>query len=130
MTNLTRPSTHEVMCVGRGLIADESNWIQDAWARTDSNGMAYPYEEVACKFCALGAMRRAELLLVKDLNPEFSTLTLGEVDDLLPPNFSLTRSLDVDEFFDRGISDYNDHHSRTHEEILQAFDNAIAKLAA
>lgn len=127
MIDFTRPSTHEVMCVARGLIADEKNWTKHSWARTATNNIAYPYEELACKFCALGAMRRAELLLTKTLNPQLD-LTLGEIDDELPPNFILTRGLDVDEFFDGGISEYNDWESRTHAEILQAFDNSIQKL--
>jgi len=132
MIDFTRPSTHEVMCVARGLIADEKNWTKHSWAR-DAEGVTTSCSgETAYSFCALGAIRRAELLLTKTLNPELE-LSLEEFDNRLGLNYFRARAriAEVGGFFSSfpgGISEYNDWESRTHAEILQAFDNSIQKL--
>ena len=40
------------------LIADESRWTKDAWARDNRGAFTTPTDPLACRWCALGALVR------------------------------------------------------------------------
>lgn len=101
-------NTVEILTKARELISDESRWTRGSYAVTDEGRFTQPWEDDACRFCALGAIKKAGGFR-DDSNP--AAKFLGEV----------LRA----QFVDNGrVDDFND--ARSHAEVIALFDRAIA----
>lgn len=102
MTNMT---PKQILIEARELISDPKRWAQGAPARNARGISVSVVDEKAQSFCSFGAIYRSA-------NMEDWTETLYKAHGFLQ-----------DEMCGK-ILDYNDTH--THEEVLAAFDRAIA----
>lgn len=106
------PSKEDILCTllaARTLI-DCEGWTQEDYAR-DSEGQCVDYTDPnAVCFCALGAV------YVSNSNSDVRAWVNGHLQDVIPPS--------------RYVHEWNDAHGRTKEEVLAAFDRAIAKIEA
>lgn len=95
----------------RELISDPTRWTKGAFAR-DREGTAVPVSlQSAQSFCAMGACMKA--LRERGQERFMPGLLLDKAAILLSGGQSLTYN-------------YNDHETRTHDEVLWLFDLAIA----
>jgi len=102
-------TTLQVLVEGRALIAEPGTWTTDAYARNDQGEECDPLDPAAACFCSLGAI--AKVMEMPDVS---ATLA---VDDA-PAAAVLTKAAGF------WIAAFND--SRTQEEVLAAWDRAIA----
>lgn len=105
--NTKRKNALSVLITARKLITPRKKWIKGASARDARGAVTYGSSANAVQFCSVGALRhaagRAECARINA-----RTVLQSEM---------------------RGdIIGFNDAPRRTHEEILAAFDRAIAKL--
>ena len=118
----------QLLIDARALIAKESNWTKQSLAEKcinpdcedeklwDEVHVSSPY---AVRFCALGALERAAHYRESNYN-----LPLRYLIDAIPKDFPHNRDLGyVMETWT--VTDYNDDHDRTHEEVLSVYDRAI-----
>jgi hypothetical protein len=99
----------QILIEARALIADPANWTTKAFARNDKGNAVTATGEQACKFCAVGAIRKV----------------LGS-DNYQPKLYQLWSLLDDSTGAD-GLSIAHINDSRGHLEVLQAYDRAIDK---
>ena len=85
----------------KALIADPKNWLQGLMASNEKGQYVPPYSPDACKFCALGALRKA-------CTQEGAYMKLA--DAAFKAGFS-------------GIAALNDFG--LHEDVMEMFDKAI-----
>lgn len=88
-----------VLLAARTLIADPKDWTQGSYARSPSGRVCLPRDEVACQWCAVGAL--AFVTVDHDGAYECMERAVGE----------------------RAVSGFND--SSTHAEVIAKFDEAI-----
>lgn len=108
-------NTKEYLTKAKAMIDTPEKWTTGTIAR-DANGVEIPhYEAGATCFCSLGALAsvREGLLTAK----EYSTENIWNV------HSSATNSLRS--VIGRSISTFNDNS--THEQVMKAFDDAIAR---
>lgn len=107
-------TVYDVLVKAREVITKPEHWIK---GMTCANEALIPVDitrEAAYCFCSIGAIDRALYLLD-------GTFRLNDV--LLDSAFdALAKSVKVD-----SIALWNDDSCRTHEEVLAAFDDAIAQ---
>lgn len=57
----TAPSVRlQILIQARALIADRKHWTQGAYARDRKSRVVHPLSDTAVRFCAIGALARAE----------------------------------------------------------------------
>ena len=98
-------SIKQLLIAARKLIENPKNWTKRSFARTRSGKVTYNTHPEACKFCAEGALIRAQR--------DFA----GEVDLAV---YALEKHVGLDVY----LTHFNDSH--THQEVLNVFDQAIA----
>ena len=118
----------QLLIDARALIAKESAWTKQSLAEkcinADVKGKKL-WSEVhvsslyAVRFCALGALERA----AHGLEINYS-LPLRCLHDAIPKDFPRHRN-DGHVMETWTVTDYNDDHDRTHEEVLSVYDRAI-----
>ena len=108
---MTEKTTLETLKAARKLIEIPEHWCQENYAQDGDDRRVGPNSYKAYAFCGVGALCRATKkgALTILWHPAYAALELG-----------LANGED--------ITDFNDTH--THAEVLQAFDQAIAKLEA
>jgi hypothetical protein len=98
-------NTLEILTAARAKIADEKNWCQEAFARDNDYDATRPKNPEACSWCSKGAI----------------FAVVGEV-------LRTYVYLDIlEKYMEGDVPDYND--SRTHAEVMAAWDKAIAGCA-
>ena len=105
-------NTHKVLTAARALIAKPGKWTQDRLAGNHDGIMCDFQDGAAYQFCMLGAVMRA----ASEIEPgaaayHLSGVALGCLRNVIGNGL---------------ISDFNDDPDRTHDEVLAAFDRAIA----
>lgn len=100
-------STIAVLVRARALIADERHWSRGAFARSMANIPVRPHSFFACRFCAIGALKRAACEL------------------LLP---TLNAYIALKWQTGRRVEGWNDDPPRAHADVIAAFDAAILAL--
>ncbi len=98
----------EILSQARALIEKPENWCQGSYARLADGREAFYENRNACSFCSVGAVRRVQ----KD-----NELPAGIFYDTYGVKYLLADAMEGH------ILRFND--SRTHAEVLQAFDKAI-----
>ncbi len=97
-----------LLIAARWLISDKSRWTKGASAKDKEGNSDYPWSTDACKFCSFGA--------VGAFNAD--------------PSIVEAAKKSLNKFFDKEKYTYfisfNDHPKTKHEEVLEAFDRAIA----
>lgn len=106
-------TTVEILKAGKALIESPKNWTQRRYARNAQGEMVAYESENACKFCSVGAVKRAAF----DLD--------GLDGDSFQAETALNKALDHMSGWPTGVIYYNDYHMRKHAEILHLFDRAI-----
>ena len=104
----------EILLEARQLLSDPSRWTKGAPARNAQLETVGSTSEAAFCFCAIGAIRRTLWV-----NPGRDTEERRELEDVASQ--ALRESIGRPD-----ISRWNDDPARTHEEVLAAFDRAIA----
>ena len=94
-------SVKQELIKAKALIANPENWTQRMLARNEKGECVSVYSPTACKFCALGALRKA-------CTHEGAYLALA--DAAFKAGF-------------KGIVALNDHG--LHEDVMEMFDKAI-----
>lgn len=115
--------THEeikeerLLIFARKLISRPQHWTKGSYAR-DEKGISLPREcrQFAYCYCAVGATMKAADSLNLSSAAQSARIRLAQVIN------NSTDSLNT------SIIDYNDDVERTHAEILELFDNAIASI--
>jgi hypothetical protein len=96
----------------RNLLSDEGSWTQ-GWFAHDAQGKQIdPTDDGACRWCAVGAVRKAN----KDLGFEPQTYPVVAAEQVLR---SVVKG---------SISEWNDDGERNHSQVLSALDTAIDKV--
>lgn len=98
-------TTALVLMWARHLIADERRWCKRAFARTWFDIPIPVQSSIARRFCAIGAIKRAGRELGMPIKYARKALEWQTV---------------------RPVADWNDDAWRTHDEVVAAFDAAIA----
>lgn len=92
----------------KALISNKEHWIKDEFA-TNAYGEVVPsYDDTACKFCAVGANRKAVGFGKSDISLPYLTMATALM--------TLGTSAHIAKFNDMA----------THEEVMELFDVAIA----
>jgi hypothetical protein len=91
----------------------ECGWTQGCWAKNDFGREIGYYTSSATCFCAEGAMFRA------------SGQMYNSIDFYHPLNDALSRFKEAIET-EKSIPDWNDFEGRTQDEVVEAFERAIA----
>lgn len=100
----------------RALIADEDHWTTGILA-TDRNGKCVPdYSDAACKFCAIGAMRRAA----------FAAGVSNARSNVANSAYAALAAIRGTGFDTPGFATINDREG--HAAVLHALDTVIAQL--
>ena len=100
-----------VLTEARDLISDPKRWTQGAYARDAHGRQTYWGDPAAVCWCASGAISKAT-----KLTPAQSAMNRDLVDQA---------QAELDSAIDHyGVFTFND--SRTHKEVLEMFDRAIA----
>lgn len=103
----------DILKAARAKIADPEHWTQKAFARAADSHCCAVNEEAACRWCALGAIMAVE--------PDWNGVEFATACAALDEQAAL--EIGLDEFVK-----FND--LRTHKEVLELFDAAIASLEA
>lgn len=112
-------TTLEILRGMRELLADEKRWTRGLFARTASGLPADPPADDAACWCIAGAAFRLTGCSASNPNkPEASEAAWKAVDCVV--------SCIIDLGLNEGIGRWQDKPERTHAEILQALDRAIA----
>ena len=98
-------SAHQILVEARELLSVPERWTKDEYARDPSGEAVMPLSERAVCWCTIGAMYR---------------IAGAHGDELRKAKRALERATQ-----DGAIAVFNDDPSRTHAEILAAFDRAI-----
>jgi hypothetical protein len=122
MTNVmgNPPEVLKILEHARDLITIPANWTQRAAARDGDGFGTGALNEVACSFCSVGAILRAHGNLNHD-----SSSTVGHrlYSDAI---FILSRGMSEVDANSTTVPQFND--TKTHSEVLQAFDITIEGL--
>jgi hypothetical protein len=97
----------EVLKKARGLISDPKHWTQGTFAKDAYGREVDPEDDQAICFCAIGAIHAAAGGMNEDCGRAIWDLRIRTPE--------------------RSVSEFNDH--RSHAEVLELFDDAIARLA-
>lgn len=100
------------LTAARALIASPENWTTEKMARTVDDDLALPNDALACKFCAMGAIKRAQWGITDLHYATGSSLAFLYLKDTL---------MRVHNY--NNIPHFNDTH--THAEVIALFDAAI-----
>ncbi len=103
----------QVLIDAKALIQDEAHWAQGGFYKTDAGTDCS--QGVACKFCAVGALRKAAG--VSDYYESIDCIPMQQAIDFLAKGMGTANG--------GGIVDFNDADTRKHAEVLAAFDSAI-----
>ena len=95
----------------RELIEEPGAWIQYVAARDAVGGLVTPRSDEAVSFCPIGALAR----VCENLN----------IGNCYHPTYIAAAGL-LRTQMGNSIGIWNDHRERTHDEVLAAFDRAIA----
>ena len=95
-------TTADTLRAARALIEQPERWTQNAYARDDSRQPCSPTDLIATCWCATGAISRVSRWSITNENKAWDTLN-----------------------FITGVSVARFNDSRTHAEVLAAFDRAI-----
>lgn len=107
-------TTRDILVRARNLINQSNAWTQGCFARDVNTEMCEPNDQDAVRWCAIGAIMCA----TEDTAAQSLALdALGHHGIRFASN-NLAKA----------IVDWNDYEERDHEEVLAAFDRAIAKL--
>ena len=102
----------ETLIKARARIDTADKWTQVAFARTASDHPTDSGDPNACKFCALGAL----LATLKPHEADTYAEAVSELEKYVPhPN-------------NAGVMAFNDTPGRSHSEVLEIFDKAIANV--
>ena len=116
MDKLKPKTVVELLTHSRNLIAEPENWCKKSLAiDMFGNDNANPCDPFAVQWCAVGAM---EAILPMDDGIEVEDITI-EASNLL--------RLEAFRRGYRGIVQYNNDDSTTHDDIISLFDTAIAE---
>ena len=99
------------------LISDKANWTKSAYAKDDKGRTVECFSEEATCFCSLGALHRASGTAFVEHTVERDAINI------------LHESIPRDDCGWRSIAVFNDAASRTHEEVMKVWDDAIAAAA-
>ena len=103
-----------ILSAGRAKIEAVERWTVAALARDEAGFECEPTAEIACKWCALGAVR---------------SVANGDPRDRMTAEDLLLRALPEEYEVEGGepepVADYNDNHA-DHAGVLGLFDRAIA----
>lgn len=102
----------EVLIEARKIISDPRNWTQKSFARNEEGVPCPLFDHHAFCFCSVGAIQRASFCLEK------RWFEVEKAIDWLSQTSFMK--------YGQTITQANDEHS--HEEILELFDLAIARL--
>ena len=116
----------EVLIKARELIAEPEHWCQ-GWYGKDENGDEVTFFEDSdktVKFCSLGAVRKVlhQEPGLRSWGPEYEEIRDGAIQAIAKCEKPDADSLAAEEV----VINFND--TKTHEEVIAAFDCAIAKL--
>ena len=98
----------KLLMKAREMIGGPDAWTQGVSARDGADNKVVPWSDEAVCFCPLGALDGARLSFGNDHVPYYAVLE------------RLSAQMD------HGIVGWNDAQERTHEDVLAAFDRAIA----
>lgn len=108
-------SVSQTLEKAKSLIDAPEKWTQGAWARGAKGGRVTFYHSEAACFCAQGAIMKAAYYHQVD-GPMPS---INKAKDALLSAINLNAN-------EISIHEWNDSLYRTHEEVMEAFDKAIA----
>ena len=100
-------TTTRTLIAARSLIARPDAWTKVFEARDHNNNSCRVFDDDACKYCMVGAIARASLGKRTWERDALQALRLAIGSESVPR--------------------FNDHPARTHDEVLAAFDAAIAQ---
>ena len=134
MKEITNPMhPHNVLSRARELIQSPEHWTQGTYAEDAEHRVVNTWEDSACHFCLIGAIRRASFEAVggkygpmrsmRDATMHSSTVRLIGA---LRRRYRMTTGA----LSDWSLSAWNDVSTRQHHEVLELLDDAIAKEAA
>lgn len=107
-------TTIEILKKARELLSDPARWTQNAYARDVTGRGVPPTSSSATCWCLIGALAAAE-----GSQCGVSFIAVSEKSKAA-----------VDAFNETHLPIWNDAPDRTHNEVLQRFDEAIARLEA
>jgi len=110
---MSAKTTLEVLKTARELISVPERWTKGAFARNYSKEECDPEDTMAMCWCVHGAFEKISL----------------DCDENIADSIYLARRQYM-KFIKCGVISFNDAPERTHSEILEVFDKAIADLTA
>ena len=123
MNAVSRADARAILTKARALIEDPERWIKGEFAE-DEQGMRVKIDSPhACRFCLVGAVRRAT---------DEAAVALGEEMDLLNLEQLVGIGAIVASVLPIGrhtwmVSEFNDYSGTTHGDVLGVLDRAIAE---
>lgn len=133
--NTTEPSPYsasELLKRAAEILKDPTAWVKGDAALDNANRIVSPASKEACKFCLIGAIRKASV----DIALESQLLQLTSQEDLEAqlesgPGYSVRvnafNAVTEELRFGWPISCYNDLASTTHADVLNVLQRAIEK---
>jgi hypothetical protein len=109
-------SAQAILVRARHILSKPEHWTKYALAKNEGNWEVKPNNSTACKFCTIGALHRAVIDLHGGI---LTTQTFEKAKTAL-------RGTDAIKAQHEGIVMFNDDENTTHQDVLNAFDEAIA----
>ncbi len=109
--------TSDILKQAKALIELPSRWTRYTLARDASGSVVWPHDLEACKFCSVGAVKRAIHLNRQD--PDLPKMPHATAIDALTKG----RWLGARHTRTESLQAFNDMH--THPEVMKLFDDAI-----
>lgn len=116
------PLVIELLQQARALIDTPDKWIQDHFAMTaegDAGSFDKSVTDKACKFCMIGAMNQVGVHSVEAWDAD-------RIAAQMEGERLLSQAVTRDGSRRGGVMRWNDTEGRTHSEVMDAFDLAIA----
>ena len=115
----TLPLELELLCRMRSRLTPEYSWTQNAYARDISGGVVCIDDPAAVCFClsGIGLLEAEGLERTRGLSAELRESVRKAVNSWI---------LEAAGWVTNNVPSWNDHHARTHPEVLAVLDAAIS----
>ena len=111
----------KILTRAKELISEPDRWVKGAYSLDKNFNHVHRNDPKACKWCLSGSIEAAtEMLAVSTRSDIFLYLS----EEYIEAKRVLLKMSDLDGF--PSISQWNDHPDRTHEEVIDLLDRAIA----
>ena len=118
-------TTCEVLKLARDKIKDPENWNKGKGAMDEDGYWCEPYADVACSWCALGAVRS---VFPEDEFHDGAVNGMVQSFESVENRYAFNRVKGLLERFVQGsdVIKFNDLKETTHEDVMAMFDKTIA----